>query len=184
MVQTIVETMARSRLGGGAPRGRRSRVRVVAPLLAVLQLTTACFTYVPPRTAPLAGAPMQFELSDVGRVTHAARLGPGVMRMAGTLTGMDGDRYQVDVASVTPIRGQELPVTGIRVTLGPGDVTDARVRTLSKTRTAWVVGTALAVVVTFIVTKGFRAGSTPPADPPGTGGPDQYRGTSAVTCCN
>ena len=170
--------------GGGVWQARRRRLRLTAALLAVVQLSTACFTYVPPRTAPVAGAPLRFELTDEGRVTHAARIGPGVLLVAGTLTGMEGERYLLDVASVTPIRGQELPVTGIRVSLGPRDVTDARVRTLSKSRTAWVVGSALAVVVTFIVTKGFKAGSTPPADPPGGGGPDQYRGNAAVTCCS
>jgi len=121
---------------------------------------------------------VQLELTDEGRVAHSARIGPGILRVAGTLRQMEGERYLVDVASVLPIRGQELPVSGINVSLGPRDVTDVRVRTLSRTRTAWVVGTALAVIVTFIATKGFKAGSTPPEGPGGGGGPDQYRGSS------
>jgi hypothetical protein len=170
--------------GGGARRVRRPRVRLTAALVAVLQLTTGCFTYVPPRTAPDPGAPLQVELSDPGRVAHSATLGPGILRLAGTLRGMDGERYRVEVASVTPIRGPELPVSGIQVTLAPADISDLRVRTLSRTRTAWVIGTAVAAVVAFLVTEGFRAGSTPPEGPPGGGGPDQWRGSATVTCCN
>ncbi len=168
----------------GAPMARRSPLRLTAALVAVLHLCTACFSYVPPRTAPAAGAPVQFELTDQGRVTHSARLGPGILRVAGALKAMEGDRYIVDVASVTPIRGQDLPVSGISVSLGPQDVTDVRVRTLSRTRTAWVAGTALVVVVTFLVTKGFRAGSTPPEGPPDGGGPDNYRGAAMMRCCD
>lgn len=172
MAERSMETAA----GSGARVARRSSLRLTAALVAVLHLCTACFTYVPPRTAPAPGAPVLFELTDAGRVTHSARLGPGILRVAGALKNMEGDRYVVDVANVTPIRGQELPVSGISVTLAPQDVSDVRVRTLSKARTAWVIGTALAVVVTFVVTKGFKAGNTPPEGPPDGGGPDNYRG--------
>lgn len=164
----------------GAATGRRPRsrsLRAGGALLAALHLLTACYTYVPSTTTLAPGVAIALDLTDEGRRTHTAALGPGILRVTGMLKGMEGDRYVLDVASVTPIRGQELPVSGVRVTLGTRDVTDVRVRTLSKKRTAWVVGSALAVVVTFIVTKGFRAGSTPPADPGGGGGADQYRGS-------
>jgi len=170
--------------GSGASVARRSPLRLTAAVVAILQLCTACFTYVPPRTAPAPGAPMLFELTDEGRVTHSARLGPGILRVSGALKNMEGDRYVVDVSNVTPIRGLELPVSGIRVTLGPEDINDVRVRTLSRKRTAWLVGSALAVVVTFLLTEGFKAGSTPPEGPPDGGGPDNYRGAAAVRCCD
>ncbi|ODT03638.1 MAG: hypothetical protein ABS52_08515 [Gemmatimonadetes bacterium SCN 70-22] len=106
-------------------------------------------------------------------MAHAAALGPGILKVMGALKAMEGDRYVVDVTAVTPIRGQELPVSGVAVTLGPGDVADVQVRKLSRKRTAIAIGTALAVVVTFFATKGFKTGSTPPAGPDGGGGPDQ-----------
>ncbi|HEX4932738.1 MAG TPA: hypothetical protein VFV33_06120 [Gemmatimonadaceae bacterium] len=166
---------------GNETRGRRSRprsrsLRLAASLLAALHLCTACYTYVPPKTAPLPGAAIVLDLTDQGRIAHTAALGPGVLRVNGTLTAMEGDRYFLDVTAVQPIRGPELPVTGIQVRLAPQEVTDVRVRTFSKKRTAWVVGAALAVVVSFFVTKGFKTGYTPP-DGPGGGGPDQYRGS-------
>lgn len=161
----------------GACTMRRPRFRMMAALLAALQLCTACFTYVPPKGAPAPGAAVALDLTDQGRIAHSKALGPGILRVAGVLTGMDGDRYVIDVASVLPIRGQELPVSGVRVTLSPSEVTDVRVRTLSKKRTAWVIGGAVAIVTTFLITKGFKAGTTPPEGPPGSGGPDQYRGS-------
>jgi len=158
---------------------RRPRLRLTAVLVGVVHLCSACFTYVPARTAPARGAPVRIELTDEGRVAHAATIGPGVLRVDGTLKELSGDRYVVDVASVTPIRGPALPVSDISVTLGPRDVTDVRVRAISRKRTAITVGTAVAIVVTFLATKGFRAGSTPPEGPPGSGGPDQYRGVGS-----
>ena len=158
---------------GGSCDRRRSGVRSTAALLAALQLCTACYTYVPPRLSPSAGAQVSLDLTDEGRIAHSSALGPGVMRVVGVMKGMEGDRYVVDVSAVTPIRGQELPVSGVRVTLGPRHLTDLRVRTLSRKRSAWVIGIALATVVTFIITKGFKAGQTPPEGPPGGGGPDQ-----------
>lgn len=170
----------RTETGGGAPVARRPRVRLTAALLGTLHLCSACFTYVPAGPSPTPGAPVRIELSDQGRVAHAATIGPGILRVDGTLRAAAGDRYTVDVANVTPIRGQALPVSGIRVTLGAADVTDVRVRALSRRRTALTVGTAVAIIATFLATKGFRTGNTPPEGPPGDGGPDQYRGVGGV----
>lgn len=158
---------------GGVSAIRRPRLRAAAALLAALHLFSACYSYVPVRQAPAPGAPLSLTLTDEGRVAHAAALGPGIMQVTGVLKGMDGDTYVVNVSAVTPIRGQELPVTGITVSLAPGDVTDVRERTFSRKRTAIVVGSALAVIVTFLATKGFKSGQTPPEGPPGDGGPDQ-----------
>ena len=163
---------------GGAPTARRPRFRLTAALLAVWYVCSACFTYVPAPQAPAPQAPapgrdLSLELTDTGRVAHASALGPGILRVAGTLRAMEGDRYVIDVTSVQPLRGQELPVTGVRVTLAPSDVTGARVRTLSRRRTVLVVGAAVVTVVVFFVTKGFRAGSTPPDGSRSGGGPDQ-----------
>ena len=158
---------------GGAPTARRPRFRLTAALLAVWYVCSACFTYVPAPQAPAPGRDLSLELTDTGRVAHARALGPGILRVAGKLRGMEGDRYVVDVTAVQPLRGLELPVTGVRVTLGPSDVTGARVRTLSRTRTVLVVGAAVVTVVVFFVTKGFRAGSTPPDGSGKGGGPNQ-----------
>ncbi len=166
--------------GGGAPLARRPRWRLTAALVGVLHLCTACFTYVPAGPAPAAGAPVRLELSDEGRVAHAATIGPGILRVDGRLRAVDGNRYTVDVSNVTPIRGQALPVSDISVTLGPRDVTDVRVRALSRRRTAITVGAAVAIIAAFLASKGFRTGSTPPEGPPGDGGPDQYRGVGGV----
>lgn len=158
---------------GGVSATRRPRLRGAVAMLGALHLFSACYTYVPARPAPAPGAAVALELTDTGRVAHAAALGPGILKVMGALGGMDGDRYIIDVTAVQPIRGQELPVSGVTVTLGPSDVTDVRVRTLSRRRTAMVVGAALAIIVTFFATKGFKSGSTPPEGPGGGGGPDQ-----------
>lgn len=161
---------------------RRSRARAAATLVVAMPLIAACYSYVPPTTSLPTNAPMRFELSDEGRVTHAPTLGPGILQVNGTLQRMEGDRYVVAVGSVKPIRGPQLPVDGIRVTLGRADLADTRVRTLSRKRTGLLIGGALAVIATFLIADGFSAGYTPPEGPP-DGGPDQSRGVPTVICC-
>jgi hypothetical protein len=163
----------RGRAEGGATVGAARRTRGVAACLALLNLGSACVTYVPLRAPAARGATVRVALSDQGRVTHAPVIGPGVQRLTGTVRDEVDSRQSIDVTSVNPIGGQELPVSGIRVTLAPGDLVETRQRVVSRKRTAGMVASALAVVVTFFVTKGFRAGHTPPANTPSSGGRDQ-----------
>lgn len=158
--------------GGGAFR-RPPRFRTGAALLAVLHLGTACQASLPVAAPPPPGRVVSFELTDTGRLRHAPAIGPAILRVAGTVHRVMGDSLVVDVASVKPVRGPELPVSGVRIAVASSERQDLRERRLSKRRTAWTVGVVLATVVTFVVTKGFRAGYTPPEGPPGSGGPDQ-----------
>src|SRR5512134_3885601 len=120
---------------GGVGLARSHRWRAAAGLLAGLHLFSSCYAWVPVSPSVAPGAPLSLELTDEGRLAHAAALGPGVVRAGGVLTRMDGDRYVLDVGTVKPIRGPELPVSGISVSFGPRDVTDVRIRTLSRRRT-------------------------------------------------
>lgn len=159
--------------GGGVRLARSHRWRAAAWLLAGLHLLTSCYAWVPVSPSVAPGAPLSLELTDEGRLAHTAALGPGVLRAGGVLTRMDGDRYVLDVGTVKPIRGPELPVSGISVSFGPRDVTDVRIRTLSRKRTGIVIGTAVAIVAAFLIGKGFSSGSTPADDKGPPGGPDQ-----------
>jgi hypothetical protein len=113
------------------------------------------------------------EVNDEGRVALNRPLGPGIWRVQGTLAAVEGDDYVVDALSVTPIRGQELPVSGVRVRLSQRYVTRLDERRFSRSRTAIVFGSAVAVVAAFFLTKGFTRGHTPPENTGGGTGPDQ-----------
>ena len=50
--------------------------RPVAIVVAVLHLCTACYSYVPVRSAPQPGAQVALEVTDEGRVALREKIGP------------------------------------------------------------------------------------------------------------
>lgn len=150
--------------------------RLVAVLVGALQLLTACYQFVPVRSAPSVGSYVALDINDDGRVALRDQLGPGIARLEGRLAQVDSDGMVVDVSSVTQIRGQAVPVDSVRVRVSQGHVERMDERRLSRTRTWIMIGGAVAIVTAFFVGKGAVGRSTPPENPPGGPPIDQYRG--------
>jgi hypothetical protein len=147
-----------------------------AVVIGILHLfSSACFAYTPVETAPATGAYLAVEVNDAGRSALAPALGPGVLRLEGTLVAVQGDGYLLDAKSVMQNRRQSLPVDGIRVTVSPTHVVRIDERRLSRGRTWALFGTGAAVVVGFFLTNGWFGRRTPPEDGGPGPGPDQYR---------
>jgi hypothetical protein len=153
-------------------RGRRQ----VAVLIGTLQLLTACYQYVPARSVPTVGSRVALDINDDGRVALREQLGPGIVRLEGRLSAVEGTDMVVEASSVTQIRGQSVPVDSVRVRLSQGHVERMDERRLSRTRTWMMVGGAVAIVAAFFVGKGVFGRTTPPENPPGGPPIDQYRG--------
>ena len=147
--------------------------RAVAAVLAVLQLGTACYSWTPVRVSPAIGAQLALEVNDEGRVALNRALGPGVVRLEGTLAELESDAYLLDASSVRQISSMAIPVDGIRVRVNREHVVRVDQRRLDRTRTWVTVGAAALITVGFFLSKGFFGRSTPPEGPPGPGGPDQ-----------
>lgn len=146
--------------------------RFTAFSVAALQLlNTACFSYVPVQTPPQPGAEVALEVTDEGRLALNDKIGPGVVRLEGTLAGVEGDELVVDANAVQQVRGYITDLGGVRVRLPQRYVTRMDERRLSRTRTALVIGGVVGIVVGFFATK-LSGRSTPPDKEPG-GGPDQ-----------
>jgi hypothetical protein len=146
--------------------------RAIASVVAALQLLcTACYAYAPVQTTPHPGAQVALEVTDEGRVALSEKIGPGVVRLEGTLAGTEGDELLVDASAVRQVRGYISDLGGVRVRLPQRYVTRMDERRLSRSRTLMVVGGAVAVVVGFFATK-ISGRSTPGDKDPG-GGPDQ-----------
>jgi hypothetical protein len=138
--------------------------------LGAAALSSACFAYAPPRTAPEPGAQVALVLTDSGRTALAATVGPGVRRVEGILAGVEGDDYLLDGSWVTLSRGNQVPVEGGRVRVNQGYVALLEQRRLSPRRTYPAVGGALVLVAAFFITRGFVSRGTPPetsGEPPG-----------------
>ena len=147
--------------------------RSVAVSIGVLHFCTACYTYTPVQSAPRPGAQVALEVTDEGRVALNDKIGPGVVRLEGTLAGVEGDSLLVDASAVRQLRGYISELGGIRVQLPQKYVTRMEERQFSRRRTLLVVGGIVAAVAAFFITKGFSSRSTPPEDPGDGGGPDQ-----------
>jgi hypothetical protein len=139
--------------------------------VGVLHVCTACYSYAPVRSTPQTGAQVALEVTDEGRVALNEKIGPGVVRLEGTLAGMDGDDLLVDASAVRQVRGYITDLGGVRVRLPKNYVTRMDERRFSTSRTLLVVGGVVAVVAGFFATK-ISGRSTPPDQEPG-GGPDQ-----------
>lgn len=158
----------------------RRAMRPVALALGIVQLFAACFRYVPVTSTPVTGTRVALEINDEGRLALAQALGPGVIRIEGTLVSADADAWVVTATNVTQLRLRPTAVDSIRVRVPTAHVVTREERKLSRSRTAMVIGGAAAALVTFFFSKGWFGRSTPPDDGGGGGGPDQYRGTSVV----
>lgn len=145
--------------------------RSVALAVGVLYVSTACFAYVPVRSTPEAGARVALEVTDEGRVALNEKIGPGVVRLEGTLAGVEGNDLLVDATAVRQVRGYISDLGGVRVRLPQRYVTRIDERRLSRPRTLILVGGVVAVIAGFFAAK-ISGKSTPPDQEPG-GGPDQ-----------
>ena len=146
--------------------------RLTASFVVALQLlTTACYAYAPVQTTPPAGSQVALEVTDEGRVALSDKIGPGVVRLEGTLAGVEGDELLVDASAVRQVRGYISDLGGVRVRLPRRYVTRMDERRLSRSRSLLVVGGVVAIVVGFFAAK-ISGRSTPGDEDPG-GGPDQ-----------
>lgn len=149
--------------------------RPLAVLLGTLHLCTACYQYVPIRSAPTVGSRVALEINDDGRIALRDQLGPGIVRLEGRLSAVYGDSMVVEALNVTQIRGQALPVANVLVRVSPQHVERMDERRLSRSRTWLVIGGAAAIVATFLLSGGF-GGRTPTNKPPDGPPIDEYRG--------
>jgi hypothetical protein len=139
--------------------------------VGVLHVCTACYSYAPVRSTPQPGAQVALEVTDEGRLALNEKIGPGVVRLEGTLAGMEGDELLVDASAVKQVRGYITDLGGVRVRLPKSYVTRMDERRFSRSRTLMVAGGVVAIVAGFFATK-ISGRSTPPDKEPG-GGPDQ-----------
>ena len=146
--------------------------RSVAIGLGVLQISTACYSYAPVQTTPAPGAQVALEVTDEGRVALRDKVGPGVVRLEGTLAGVEGSELLVDAQAARQVKGYISDLGGVRVRLPRQYVTRMDERRFSTSKTLLVVGGVVAILAGFFITKGFGGKGTPP-ETTGGGGPDQ-----------
>lgn len=144
--------------------------RATAIGVGVLHVCTACYAYTPVQTPPAPGAQVALEVTDAGRVALNDKIGPGVVRLEGTLAGVENEDLLVDAQAVRQVHGYISDLGGVRVRLPKQYVTRMDERRFSRSKTLLVAGGIAAAVVAFFVTKGFGGRGTPPEGTGGGGG--------------
>lgn len=130
-------------------------------LAAVMLVNVGCYTYQPLIDArPQPGQQVSLELSDQGRAALGGQLGPGVLRVEGTLESVQNEQYTVSVSRIATISGGSANWGGERVNIPVNDVSQAGLRAFSRGRTALLAGVLIVGVGAFIVTRNVLGGGT------------------------
>jgi hypothetical protein len=124
-------------------------------MLGVIPAALGCYTYAPLDTSAgvRAGEHIAVEITDRGRAELSGRLGSGVTRVEGTLTGTDSVDLVMNVWRVAQIGGPTARWSGESVRLRRDYTSGVQTRTLNRGKTYLVAGAAVAGLVVF--TKSF-----------------------------
>lgn len=130
-----------------------------------------CYRYVPVGGGVGVGERVVLEVTDVGRVGLAERLGPGVLEVEGVLREYVDTSYVVSVWALRSVSGERVRWSGEVVRIGRGYVGGLRRREVDRVRTWLAAGGVVGGVALLAATQGllgFAFESTPPdtTEPP------------------
>jgi len=133
-------------------------------------LSTACYTYQPLVVAePAPGTAVSLVLNDQGRVAVADSVGPGILRVDGTLVRSSNDAWVVAVSDIVGIDGRMAKWSGETVGFQRSYVALPQERRFSKRKTILLVSGLTVALGTFIATRHLLGISLPLIDS-GSGG--------------
>ena len=147
------------------------RLRLVTPLSAFLLFGCYAFTPTSQSVFP-TGTPVAFDLNDVGRLNLAAKIGPEVMQLSGTLRDQTNSDYTISVKELTYMGGRTAEWSGESVTLKQEYVKSVMKKQFSSGRTAAAVIAGVGVVGGALLannlnSSGDKNGSGDTKPPPG-----------------
>lgn len=160
------------------------RVVRLACLTGTLLLSTACYTYVPGRTMPVAGSEVAVVLTDRGRIALNDRVGPEMDELRGRLMSSSDSNVVISMTESVSLRGVSAKWTDEVLSLHREHFGSLRIKELSKGRTMVTAGAATAATVFLIFNSGIVTGSdgviSEPSVPPTGTGPSTRVGTLSI----
>jgi hypothetical protein len=161
--------VAGAHAGAGRRHGGATVLRRGLLLVALVAPVGGCYVYTPLASAPSTGTTVSFALTDAGRLALGRNIGEGAQSLEGEVDSITDSSYVLHVQSVTYINGQHNKWTGERLVVDRQQVTNARQRNFSKSRTAVVAAVSVGGLVAFITTRGLLGGGG--ESQPNPGGP-------------
>jgi hypothetical protein len=134
----------------------KSNSRILALGLAATLGGGGCYAYVEPAPGPLIGRPVQATLTDSGAVVLAARIGPAVEFLRGSVVSEDARQISLSLDEATHRDGTGMSWRHEVVDVPRPLVRQVEVRQFSPTRTALFATIASVVFIT--VERGFLKG--------------------------
>jgi hypothetical protein len=125
--------------------------------MVMLATQSACYTYTPAAGEFAPGTRVAYTVTDRGRVALADQVGPGAMRVEGTVLENTGSGYVVAMSRVRSLDGSISRWAGERVTVEKDHVANSFERRFSKQRTAVAIGATIVGVTAFILTRNLLA---------------------------
>lgn len=124
--------------------------------VAAMTALQGCYNYAPldSGVAPV-GETVEMQISDRGRVELGERLGRGVSKIEGRVTGAEGDIYMLNVFGVSYLSGDHSKWSGEAMRLDRSFVDRVATRHLSRGRTWAAVGVTAVAVGVLIATQGL-----------------------------
>jgi hypothetical protein len=132
--------------------------------MVMLASQSGCYTFTPAAGELAPGARAAYTVTDRGRVALADQVGPGVMRIEGTIVQNTGSEYVLAVSRVRLLDGSASRWAGERVTLAHDHVANSFERRFSKGRTALAIGATVVGATVFIITRNLIATGLPFGD--------------------
>ncbi len=151
-------------------------------VLAVLPCAGGCYYYVPVSNSstgsdvPPVGDHIAFDLTDRGRAELANRLGPGILRLEGTLTQEESSGYSMAVWRVSQIGGVSSRWSGEIVTINRDFVGSVLERRLSRQKTILVSAATVGGLFLFARSQGILGSYNGSGDTTVTQPPTSSRG--------
>lgn len=135
-------------------RVRLLRRNALVASMAVTLANTACYTYRAASSEQLVpGTRVAFGLTDRARADLSEQIGPGALRVDGTLADVSDNSYLLRVTAVRSIHGGGSRWAGEPIRFSQDHVATMMRRDFSRTRTFVAVATVSAAVAAFIVTR-------------------------------
>ena len=156
---------------GGSDRTGTSARALASGLAAVV--AAGCYSY-RPLTAPVpaAGTPVSLVLNDHGQAAVADSIGPGVVRVQGTLVRATDTAYVVAISGVQSVRGSITKWSGETVGLRRDYVAVPYERRFSRKRTILLVSSVAVALGVFIARRDLFGLGGPQLEPGGGGPPN------------
>lgn len=147
---------------------------MAAGVAATALWTSGCYSYLPTSGLDVSpNATVSADISDVGRVALAERVGAEVASIEGSVVARPDTSVRIVVSEVRYLNGLSNQWQGQEVSLRPQDVKLLSQRTFSRSRTTIMIGAVIAGALLTIlglnflgITSGDPSRDKPPPPPP------------------